>query len=306
MSKKKRDYYEVLGIPKNATEQDIKKAFRQLAMKYHPDRNKSHDAEEKFKEINEAYEILSDKEKRQKYDQFGHKAFGQHGDPEFGNFHFEGFDGFGNVDLGDIFSQFFGGSFRKRAKMPRKGSDVQAQIKIDFKDAIFGKEIRQKLAKWVNGRRTNVETTIKIPPGINDGQAIIVKDFGDQGINGGPNGDLYLVVNINAHKHFKRDNYNIHLEVPVSAFDLINEKTIEVPTPYGKEKISLKSSYDSNTTIALSKKGFPSLRHHFTGDLIVHFKIFIPRLHRNEIRQINEWSANIENSEYERFMRDFN
>lgn len=306
MSKKKRDYYEVLGIPKHATEQDIKKAFRQLAMKYHPDRNKSHDAEEKFKEINEAYEILSDKNKRQKYDQFGHNAFGQQGASSASGFHFEGFNGFDGVDLGDIFSQFFGGSFGRRSKMPRKGSDLQAQIKINFEDAIFGKEIRQKLSKWVNGRRTSVETTIKIPAGINDGQPVIVKDFGEQGINGGPNGDLYLVVHINQHKHFKRDNYNIHLEIPVSVFDLINEKTIEVPTPYGREKITLKSSYDSKTTVSLAKKGFPSLRHHFTGDLIVHFKIFIPRLHRNEKHQITQLTENIESSEYDRFLKDFN
>lgn len=147
MSKKKRDYYEVLGIPKNATEQDIKKAFRQLAMKYHPDKNKAPDAEAKFKEINEAYEVLSDKEKRQKYDQFGHQAFSQQGEQGFGGFHFEGFDGFGNVDLGDIFSQFFGGAFGQRSRRPRKGNDIQAQIKIDFTDAVFGKEIRQKMAK---------------------------------------------------------------------------------------------------------------------------------------------------------------
>ena len=147
MSKKKRDYYEVLGIPKHATEQEIKKAFRQLAMKYHPDKNKATDAEDKFKEINEAYEVLSDHQKRAQYDKFGHQAFGQQGAQGFGGFHFEGFDGFGDIDLGDIFSQFFGGSFGKGAKRPRKGADIQAQITIDFKDAIFGKKIKQKLDK---------------------------------------------------------------------------------------------------------------------------------------------------------------
>ena len=148
MSKKQRDYYEILGISKNASEQEIKKAFRTLAMKYHPDRNKAPDAEEKFKEINAAYEVLSNPEKRKQYDQFGHAAFNQgQGQGDFGNFHFEGFEGFGNFDFEDIFSSFFNGGFGNRSKQPRKGSDVQAQIMINFEDAIFGKKLQEKLEK---------------------------------------------------------------------------------------------------------------------------------------------------------------
>jgi len=137
---KKRDYYEVLGISKNATQQEVKKAFRKMAMKYHPDRNKESDAEEKFKEINEANEVLSDEQKRAQYDQFGHAAFEGGGQGQ------GGFGGFGDFsDLNDIFSSFFGG--RRNNNGPRRGSDLQAQITITFEESVFGKTITEHLDK---------------------------------------------------------------------------------------------------------------------------------------------------------------
>ncbi len=306
MSKKKRDYYEVLGIPKSATEQDIKKAFRQLAMKYHPDKNKASDAEDKFKEINEAYEVLSDKQKRIQYDQFGHNVFNQQqGGFSSSGFNFEGFNGFGDIDLGDIFSQFFGGSFGG-SKRPSKGGDIQAQITIEFKDAIFGKKIKQKLDKWVREQKTIVETEIKIPAGINDGQSILVEGYGQRGHNGGPNGDLYLVVRIRPHRYYKRENNNIYLEIPISVFDLMNEKIIEIPTPYGLEKVRLKSSYTSSSKIYLAKKGFPSIRNNSIGDLIVNLNLYIPSLTSKETRQINEITESIKNNTYDKFLKHFN
>ena len=150
----KRDYYEVLGLNKNATIDEIKKSYRSLAKKYHPDINKSADAEEKFKEINEAYEVLSDSDKRARYDQFGHSGL----DPNAGGFGsgnpFEGFAaGFGGVDLGDIFSSFFGGSHERanaRAfnNKPRKGQTIQSKLKITFIESVLGKTIEQKLTKY--------------------------------------------------------------------------------------------------------------------------------------------------------------
>jgi len=136
----KKDYYEILGVTKSATQAEIKKAFRKMAMKYHPDRNKDPEAEEKFKEVNEAHEVLSDENKRAQYDQFGHAAFANGGGGQGG---FSGFGGF--EDLNDIFSSFFGGGRANNG--PRKGSDLQAQITITFEESVFGKTITEKLDK---------------------------------------------------------------------------------------------------------------------------------------------------------------
>ncbi|WP_127942595.1 DnaJ C-terminal domain-containing protein [Mycoplasma sp. ATU-Cv-703] len=299
----KPDYYQSLGVDRNASEHEIKRAFRKLAMRYHPDRNKEPDAEAKFKEINEAYEVLSDPQKRSRYDQYGHAAFDQ--SAGFGGFEFEGFGSFDGMDINDIFSSFFGGGFGQSSRRPRRGANIQGQITIQFLDAIFGKKMVQKLDKWVNDRLERVETTIEIPAGISDGQAIIFKGYGQRGHNGGPSGDLYLVVRIAKHKYYERDNYNIHLEIPVSAFDILQEKTLEVPTPYGKEKIKLRSDYDSKTTIKLAKKGVPSMRHHFVGDLIVHLKIYLPSLPRRQSEQIRDLTSELTDRTYDKFLREF-
>lgn len=306
MSKKKRDYYEVLGIPKNATEQDIKKAFRSLAMKYHPDRNKANDAEEKFKEINEAYEVLSDSQKRSQYDRFGHQAFSQGQSSGFGNFHFEGFDNFEQFDFGDIFSSFFGGAFGQQSKRPVKGGDIKDVISINFENAIFGLKIKQKYYKWIDGKRSYVEVEIPIPAGINDGQPIVVKGFGQRGINGGPNGDLYVFVKIKPHEHYRRDNNDIHLEIPVSVFDLINEKVIEVPTPYGMEKVHLKSNYDSNTIIKIKNKGVPYLKNNnYNGNFIIHLKLHVPHISSKDLKLLKEITKHFNDPKLEKFYSDF-
>lgn len=149
----KRDYYEVLGVSKEASEAEIKKAYRSLAKKYHPDINKSSDAEEKFKEINEAYEVLSDSEKRNIYNQYGHQGInnaGQGFDSNNPFSGFSGFGGFGDIDLGDIFSSFFGGSrtSRKKGNQPMKGQTIQSRIRITFIESVLGKTIEEKLNKY--------------------------------------------------------------------------------------------------------------------------------------------------------------
>ena len=189
----KKDYYKVLQVSKNAEQQEIKKSFRKLAMQYHPDRNKEAGAEDKFKEINEAYEILSDEDKRSKYDQFGHAAF----DGNQGHGGFGGFGGFG--DFNDIFSSFFGGN-RRDPNAPRKGSDMQMRTTISFEESIFGKIIEQSLHKFVNGERKTVETEIKVPSGIENGQQIRLTGFGGKGANNGPNGDLFILISVKSHK----------------------------------------------------------------------------------------------------------
>lgn len=296
----KRDYYEVLNISKNATEQEIKKAFRKLAMEFHPDRNKSPEAEEKFKEINEAYEILSDANKRAKYDQFGHAAFDQSqgfgGGAGFEGFDFGGFGGFG-----DIFESFFG----QQSRGPRKGSDMQAQIWISFEESMKGKTFTQKIDKFDGAKWNKVETEIKVPAGIREGQSIALRGFGQPGRNGGPNGDLFIQIRVKAHKHFQREGNDIHIEVPVSAFDIINEKTIDVPTPWGLSKLHLKSNIVSGDTFAIDNQGAPSINTGKKGHLIVHVKIYIPSLSEKERKEVSKVTDGVKDKTHEKFLKEF-
>lgn len=298
----KRDYYEILGITKSANEQEIKKAFRKLAMEYHPDRNKSADAEEKFKEINAAYEVLSDPNKKAQYDQYGHAAFEQNqgGGQGFGGF--EGFNfggGFGGFE--DVFASFFG----QQQRGPRKGSDLQAQIWITFEESLKGKTLNQKIDKWVNNKVAKVDTEIKIPAGIRDGQSIALRGYGDQGRNGGPNGDLFIQIRVKTHKHFERENNDIHLEVPVSAFAIMNEETIEIPTPWGRTNLHLKSNVVSGDTFSISEQGAPSISTGRKGNLIVHIKIYVPTLSEKDRKIVQDIAKETKDRTYEKFLKEF-
>jgi len=275
----KRDYYEILGISKDATQDEIKKAYRKLAMKYHPDRNKESKAEEKFKEVAEAYEVLSDENKKQQYDQFGHAAFSQ-GQGASGGFRgFEGFEGFSNFGgFEDIFSQFFGGFRNKNG--PRKGADYQLYVEITFKESFFGKEIVEMITSPETGKKE--EAKISIPPGIRDGQSIALRGYGGEGINGGSKGDLFVRVKVKEHKYWKRIDNNIHLEIPVSVVDVMNENTIEVPLPSGMHKVKITSDIQSGDTLILSGKGFKDVSGRFRGDAIIHVKIYVPKVGKKE------------------------
>ncbi len=291
----KRDYYEILGISKNATKQEIKKAFRKLAMKYHPDKNKEAGSEEKFKEINEAYEILSDDTKRQKYDQFGHNAFDA-------NSRFSGFSGFnefeGFGDFEDIISSFFGGGKRNQNR-PRKGEDYQMKTTISFEESIFGKTIEQKLNKYVNNQKVSKKVEIQIPKGIKDGQQIVLREFGGPGINGGPNGDLYIIVFVKEHKIYKRNNNDIVINVSISFLDVIAEKEIEIPTPYGIEKIKLNHLIEYGDTITIKNKGFQFDNSYYNGNLIIRFLILMPKTSYRERKKIINFSKGIKDKIYE-------
>ena len=294
----KRDYYEILGISKNATKIEIKKAFRKLAMQYHPDRNKEPGSEEKFKEINEAYEVLSNENKRSQYDQFGHSAFNQSGGFQGDFSNFGGFE-----DLNDIFSSFFGGG--ARSNRPRKGEDHHAEISIEFNESIFGKTINEKLDKWENGHKVKKHAEIKIPKGISSGMSVIVRDFGGQGFNGGPNGDLYLRVFVKSHKQYYREDNDIHLYMPISFLDIMNEKDIDVPTPYGEVTIALKEKYKSGTIIKIPGKGFPSVRGHYIGDFKVHLDIYVPKMNTKEKNAINKATKSLKDKTLLKWLKDF-
>lgn len=293
----KRDYYEVLGISKSATQQEIKRAFRKKAMKYHPDRNKDFDAEDKFKEINEAYEVLHDSDKREKYDRFGHSAFQQGGAGGFGGFDFGGFN------FNDIFNEFFGGG--QRPNGPMKGDDYQMQVHISFMDSIHGKTLREKLEKYQDGFKVKKDVEVEIPAGIRNGMSVRVPGFGGVGSHGGAEGDLYIKVIINEHKLFKRDGFDIHVEMPVTFYDIISEKQVNIPTPYGSVETKLNKRMDSNTIITIPKKGVKALRNNYYGNLVVHLKMVMPKLSMREEAHIKEMAKKTKDHTNEKWHKRF-
>ena len=297
----KKDYYEILGVDRNASKKEIKKAFRKLAMKYHPDKNKDVNAEENFKEINEAYEVLSNDAKRQKYDQFGHSAFDSSSGFEGFSQGFADFSGFG--DFEDIISSFFGG--KRRTNRPKKGDDYQMKTIISFEESVFGKVIEQKLVKYENGVKTNKKIEIQIPKGIKDGQQIILREFGGPGINGGPNGDLYIFVYVKENSLYKRNNNDILINVPISFFDVLSERKIEVPTPYGIEEIRLNSNLEYGDKIVIKNKGFNFENAYYNGDLIITFLISMPKITAKEKAKILSSAQKIKDKIYDKWKNKF-
>ena len=350
----KRDYYEVLGLKKGASKDDIKSAYRKLAKQYHPD-NKETGDEAKFKEVQEAYDILYDDNKRQAYDQFGHAAFEQAGGNPGGN-PFEGFSGFNaDVDLGDIFSSFFGGGRRQRTNpnAPRRGDDLVRPLKVDFMDAINGKDVTITVdvdetcpnchgsgAKDANSIKTcpncngsgtirsqrrslfgMVETqegcphcggtgkiisdkcpncggkgynhkkkdiNIHVPAGINNGQQIRVTGMGGRGINGGPNGDLYIEIIVREHASFQRDGNDIHINVPIDFVDAALGVTYEVPTVYGDISLNIAAGTQPGQILRMKGYGVKDLRSGKAGDQYVHLNVKVPTNLSKEQKQLLE------------------
>lgn len=273
----KRDYYEVLGVQKGASDDEIKKAFRKLAIKYHPDKNPGDkEAEAKFKEANEAYGVLSDKTKRARYDQFGHAGVGGAGGGNpfgggAGGFNFNGqnfnFDfGGGGLDdiLGSIFG--FGGGFRGA----RRGRDYRTSVTIDFKDAIFG--ITKEVS--VDGEQVK----LKIPAGIYDGQQIRLSGKGGPAPEqGGQRGDLYVEVRVRAHKHLTREGDLILSEVTVSMVEAVLGTEVDVETVDGPITMKVPAGTQPGTNFKLSGHGAPRLGGEERGPQIVTVNVEIPR-----------------------------
>lgn len=285
----KRDFYEVLGIKKEASADEVKKAFRKKAMQYHPDKNPGDKtAEEKFKEVNEAYEILSDPDKRDKYDRFGfagvdpNAAFGGgQGQGQgfgntyqtYGNFNgadFEFFD-FSGRGFEDLFEDLFGGSGFSRAQkktVPRKGSNLQTSITITFEEAAFGTKKRVKL----NGKTIS----ITIPEGIDNGSRISLKGLGQPGANGGPNGDLIVLINVLPHSRFTRKGLDLYIDVPITVTQAALGSEIIVPTLTDKVSYKVPAGTQPNTVFRLREKGIKDSRNRKTGDLYVKILVKIP------------------------------
>lgn len=283
-----KDYYEILGVSRNATLDEVKKAYRRLARKHHPDVNPgSKEAEERFKKITEAYQVLSDPKKRKEYDQFGSAAFQGRAGPDLSDFaaNFEDFSrGFGRglrfevggFDFGDLFSEIFGRrkGFRQRERTgPQKGRDIEYQLDISLEDASRG--LTTEVAINKGGKLEHVK--IKIPPGVDNGTRVRVAGMGEPGVMGTPSGDLFIITRVSAHPFFERKGDNLYCKVPVTFWEAALGGEIEVPTLEGVVKMKISPGTQSGQKFRIKGKGMPRLRGGVRGDLYVEVQVVTPR-----------------------------
>lgn len=292
----KRDFYEVLGVSRSASQDEIRKAYKKLAKKFHPDvKPADPDAEKKFSEITEAYDVLSDDAKRKNYDQFGHAARGGAG----GGNPFQGFGGGGGAsfDLDDILGGMFGGGGnpfagggRRGQARTQKGQDAKAEITVPFIVAVEGGEHSVSLQSGSKSERLSV----KIPAGIEDGQSIRLAGQGNPGAGGGPAGDLIVTVHIATHPWFRRDGQNLVVDVPISPSEAALGAKVDVPTlTEGTVVLTVPPSTSSGAKLRLRGKG---VRNHKTGergDQFVVLKISVPKDLSEEARTLYEKLAEL-------------
>ncbi len=343
----KRDYYEVLGVQRGAGDQELKSAYRKLAMQYHPDRNPTNAqvSEEKFKEISEAYGVLADAQKRAAYDRFGHAGVGNSGGytPDFNSTIFSDFSDI----FGDLFG--FGDTFgRGQRTRAQRGADLRYDLEIDFAEAASGLETKIKIPRWencagcggsgarkgsepvtcsaCNGRgqirstqgfftiartcpqcsgagriirdaclechgegrlRQEKELGLKIPAGVEDGMRLRVRGEGEAGYQGGPPGDLYVLISIRPHPFFERRGRDLYLTIPISLVQATLGTDIKVPLIKGQEKLRIPEGTQTGSVFRMRGKGFPSLDGHGPGDLYVAVHVIVPKhLTREQRRTI--------------------
>ena len=313
-----KDYYKILGVDRNAKQEEIKKAFRSLARKYHPDMNKEDpSAEERFKEINEANEVLSDPEKRQKYDQFGvhWQQYGRAGgrpedfnldswkNPFGGGYqthqvsqeeleqilgNIGGLGGIGGKGgFSEFFETLFGGAGRsgrqgfggQRVQPTRRGRDTEHAVEITLEEAHRG---TSRVLEWEDGRKIEAQ----IPPGVKTGSKIRLKGQGGQGMSGGQSGDLYLKVKILPHPLFKREADNLRTTVPVSLYDALLGGDVDVAAIDRRVKLKITPETDNGKVFRLSGLGMPNLRKpKQKGDLLVKVEVKLPKNLTKEEKQ---------------------
>lgn len=297
------DYYKILGIDKSATEAEVKKAYRKLARKYHPDLNPNDkEAEQKFKEVNEANEVLSHPENRKKYDQYGEdwkhseefeksrqqqqsRRGTQQGD-------FGGFGGFsGGGDFSDFFESMFGGrsSGGRSRTAAAKGSDFNAELHLNLKDVYT----THKRELTINGKKIR----LTIPAGVENGQIIKISGMGGEGLNGGPKGDLYLTFTIENNTKFKLEKHNLYSTVDLDLYSAILGGEITVDTFDGKVKLKVMPATQNGTKVKLKGKGFPVYKKegHF-GDLYITYQIVIPTNLSEKEKELFEELAKLKKS----------
>jgi curved DNA-binding protein len=288
-----KDYYSVLGIGRDASDDEIKKAYRKKAMQYHPDRNKENpQAEEKFKEVSEAYAVLRDKKKRSQYDQFGSEKFHQRFSQEdifrdfdlnevFQSFGFSGPDPFSSIEDffragrgADPFASGFAGSGRTGARRPasQKGTDLEKELTITFEEAALG---TQKNLTFQRGS-TQEETSIKIPAGISSGKKLRLKEKGYPSLSGGKSGDLYLKILVQPHPVFKREGDHVVVDLKVTISEALLGTTKEVPTLTGAKNIKVTPGTHSHSKLRMKGLGIPNPKTKVKGDQLVRVLVTIP------------------------------
>src|SRR5687767_2660882 len=341
-----RDYYEVLGVGRNASDDELKGAFRKLARQYHPDVNKEADSEEKFKEINEAYGVLSDKDKRARYDRFGKEGLGNTG----------GFHDY-TADFGDLFEELFSNfgfsTGRGSRRSPRRGRDLQMQVSLSFEEAVFGvekeiefqreetcarcngsgaepgtsptrcatcngqgevRQVRQTFlgqmvqtapcptcdgrgetiaspCKTCHGRgleRKTIKKKVRIAAGVDAGTQIRLNGEGGPGVYGGPNGSLFLVLDVRSHKFFKRRENDIILNLDINVAQAVLGAEVDVPTLEGDEKLKIPAGTQPGKVFHIKGKGVPHLRRGGRGDQLVIFNVVVPTKLTKEQRELFE------------------
>ncbi len=348
-----RDYYEVLGVPKNASNDDLKSAFRRLARQYHPDVNSEPDAEERFKEINEAYAVLSDAERRAAYDRYGHAGVrGPGGATDFT----VDFSDFADI-FGDLFGfGGFGRTSRRTRNAPRRGADLQYRLELNFEEAVFGvereieitrdevcatcqgsgaepgtspvrcatcngngevRQVRQTIlgsmvqvstCPTCNGsgetiaspchtcqgrsleRRTR-KKMVNIPAGVDNGTQIRLAGEGQPGVNGGPNGSLYIAVQVKAHKFFRRRDNDVLLDLDINIAQATLGAEVEIPTVDGKATLKIPAGTQPGKVLRMRSKGVPHLRGNGRGDQLVIVNVEVPTRLSNEQRRLFEQLA---------------
>ncbi len=346
MATQQRDYYEVLGVSRTASQEEIKKAFRRLAMQYHPDRNKEPGAEERFKEINQAYEVLSDPEKRAAYDRFGHAGVGN-------GMGATGFEGFNFGGFGDIFDAFFGGTMTRTRRGPVRGADLRVNLTLSFEEAVFGAEkqvevtrnetcticggtgaepgsrpercptcngmgeirrVQQSIfGQFVNvatcercrgegrvitqpcrecrgtGRQRRTRTlVVRIPAGVDTGSQIRLSGEGDAGAQGGPPGNLYILIHVQPHPYFKRDEDDILYELRINVAEAALGTEKRVPTVDGEVLLKIPPGTQSDKVFVLRERGVPHLRGTGRGDQLVRVRVVTPTRLTAEQRRLFE------------------
>lgn len=294
---KNRDYYDILGVSRDASADDIRRAYRKLARKLHPDINKDDSsAATKFSELQEAYKVLSDPETRKKYDRFGHAGVhaGQAGPGQGAWQHGPGgsrvyswgnsgqgvdfSDIFGGGGQSSIFDEFFGratrGSSARSARpnrAPQPGLDLQHDVTLDFMQAVQGTTVRLQLS---GGSGTQQTLDVKIPAGVHEGSRIRLQGKGQAGIDGGPPGDLYITVHVKSHSYYRRDGNDIYLDVPISVGEAVNGGSVTVPTLEGESTVRIPPLTSSGKKLRLKGKGIKSGSQ--KGDMYVVLKIVVP------------------------------
>ena len=283
-----KDYYKILGLNRSSTDKDIKQAYRKLARKHHPDVNPGDkSAEARFKEINSAYDVLSDPEKRGKYDKYGDQwqysdqFEAQRGTPFGRTGGFSGFKAgpgatyeFADLsdmgDLGDLFGFARGFGTKTKTRRPRRGQDIEYAAEVTLEEAYSG-------STRIVTDMTSHRLEVKIPPGVNNGSRIKVAGKGEPGIGGGPSGDLYLVVSVKPHRTFQRRDSDLHVEVSVPLIDAVLGGEVEVSSLKGKLSLKIPPETQNGKVFRLAGQGMPKIGANKKGDLLAKVNVMLPQ-----------------------------